>query len=119
MELWREKAAFEAFIRGFGGQAEVYRRTWQRVGDRDAEAAEKKGSWESLLTGWEQTDSADSPAAKNHSTARLYLPPEADIAPGDRVEVTQGGAVESFYAAGQPERYPVYQVVKLRKEEIL
>ena len=54
----------------------------------------------------------------NTSTGRLYLPAGADIRPGDRVEVSQNGADESFYAAGQPERYPVYLAAELRKEEV-
>lgn len=119
MELWREKAAFLSFCRSFGGEAAVFRRGWVRDGDREVETESLLGRYRCLLTQWSGTDTAGEPAAQNESAAQLFLPLEADIRPGDRVEVTQHGATEGFYAAGQPQRYPVYQAVKLRKEEIV
>ena len=117
--LWREKAAFEALLRGFGGEAEVYRRGWTRDGDRDAEVRELRGRYRCLLSRWSGTGTAGEPAAENRSAARLYLPEEADIKAGDCVIVRQRGAAESFTAAGQPEKYPVDQAVAVRKEEIV
>ena len=118
MRLWRERAAFSALLRSLGGKAKVYRRGWAKDGDRQVESLRLVGCYKCLLTRRGNTLTSGVPAAENTSTGRLYLPAGADIRPGDRVEVSQNGVDESFHAAGQPERYPVFLAAELRKEEI-
>ena len=118
MRLWREMAAFSALLHSLGGTAKVYRRGWARDGSREVESLKLIGCYKCLLSRRGNTLTGGEPAAMNQSTGRLYLPAGADIRPGDRVEVSQNGADESFYAAGQPERYPVYLAAELRKEEV-
>lgn len=77
------------------------------------------GCYKCLLSRRGNTLTGGEPAAVNTSTGRLYLPAGADIRPGDRVEVSQNGADESFYAGrAARERYPVYLAAELRKEEV-
>jgi hypothetical protein len=47
--------------------------------------------------------------------ATLFLAPEWNILPGDRVDVTRLGAVYSFMVEGRPTVYPTHQEVRLKE----
>lgn len=63
------------------------------------------------------SDSSGQTAMQNNIDydATLFLAPELDIRPGDRVEVTRFGVMYSFAVEGRPPVYATHQEVRLKE----
>lgn len=63
------------------------------------------------------SDSSGQTAMQNNIDydAVLFLAPELDVRPGDRVEVTRFGAMYSFAVEGRPAVYATHQEARLKE----
>ena len=117
MGFAREEKVFLDFCRQFGGKCRLLRRGWEDDGGRQREIMNQIGESVCLLTRYEGTLPEEGAAAVNKSRAKIYLPQTSEVRTGDCLEVDWGKESHRFVVCGQPQEYPAYTAVDVRKEE--